>query len=68
MLSLFHLLLLPLHQRAQYIRDYGMFVESRTEEDRCRDLYRMEHYFAEVIYNKDASRVEDVILIDSMDE
>jgi hypothetical protein len=68
MLSLIHLQLLSLPERARYIQDFGKFVESRTEGDFSSNLYRMNDYYAEIIYNNAAGRVEDVMLKESLDQ
>jgi hypothetical protein len=68
MLSLIHLQLLSLPERARYIQDYCNFVESRTEGDFGSNLYRMNDYYAEVIYNNAAGKVEDVVLKESLDK
>lgn len=67
MLSQIHLQLLSLTERAQYIQDYGNFVESRTEGDFSSSLYRMNDYYAEVVYNNAANRVEDVVLKEALE-
>ena len=68
MLSLIHLQLLSLQERARYIQDYGNLVESRTEGDFSSNLYWMNEYYAEVVLNNAAGRVEDVMLKESLDK
>ncbi len=62
MRSIFQLQHLPLPQRAQYIMDYGTFVESRTEGDFSSNLYRIDNYYAEVVYDNEAKQIEDIVL------
>jgi hypothetical protein len=64
MLSLIQLQLLSLQERAQYIQDYGQFIESRTEGNFSSNLYRMDNYYAEVVYNN--QKVEEVVLKESL--
>lgn len=68
MLSLIHLQLLSLEERARYIQDYGSLVESRTEGDFSSNLYWMQEYYAEVVLNNVAGRIEDVLLKESLDK
>lgn len=68
MLSLIHLQLLSLPERARYIQQYGNLVESRTEGDFSSNLYWMNEYYAEIVLNNAAGRIEDVRLKESLDK
>jgi hypothetical protein len=68
MLSLIQLQLLSLPERAQYIQDYGNLIESRTEGDFSSNLYWMNDYYAEVVYNNAAGRIEDVMLKETLEK
>lgn len=49
-------------ERAQYIRDHGRLVETRTEDRYSSTLYRMGYFYAELVFDNAAGRIEDIIL------
>ncbi len=42
--------------------DYGTFVKSRTKGDFSSNLYRIDNYYAEVVYDNEAKQIEDIVL------
>ena len=49
-------------EREQYIRDYGRLVEARTEDRYSSYLYSMGYFYAELVYDNAAGRIEDIVL------
>jgi hypothetical protein len=61
MLTPQQLLLLPLNERAQYVQDYGKFTGNSKHKGYPTNLYWMGNYYAEVVYNPDENRIEDIL-------
>ncbi|QHT66687.1 hypothetical protein GXP67_08450 [Rhodocytophaga rosea] len=62
MLSPLQLRQLPLQQQAQYVCEYGKFVDSKFEGETTVNMYWLDKYYAEVIYNSLSNQVQDIEL------
>lgn len=62
MLSALQLRQLPLHQQAQYVWEYGKFIDSKVEGETTVNMYWLDKYYAEVICNSLSNQVQDIEL------
>ncbi len=68
MLSKLELRFLNLTERAQYVSDYGQYVNSRRESSRKVNLYLLGSYYVEIIYHANSNQVIDVIPLDTFEK